>query len=384
MYDMIIKAGEVIDPAQGIRGVTDIAILEGKIGKIGKDIDSSQAREVVNARAKIVTPGLIDFHAHVYENVTFLGVGPDVVGVRSGVTTVVDPGSAGYATFAGFRSYIVPSARTRVVCFLNIASTGMCLMPELRHWKDIDLEETMRVVAENRDLVKGIKIRLVGPLVKEKGLEVFLMAKRAAEETKVSLMVHIGDQEAEPGERVALTKKVLPLLRKGDIITHFYTERPGGVIGSDGKVLSEFKDAIDRGVLLDVGHGRNNFSFKIARLGLEQGIFPFTISTDLVVKSLSGPVYSQSVTMSKFLNLGVALERVIEMTTINPARALDMEDSLGSLKVGMPADITVAELAEGDWEFEDSMSRFRRGSLLFRPVMTIRDGKSILMESIST
>ncbi|MBI2908409.1 MAG: amidohydrolase/deacetylase family metallohydrolase [Chloroflexi bacterium] len=377
MYDLIIKGGEVIDPAQGIHDVLDVAVLGGRIEKVGKDLDASQAREVMDAGGQIVSPGLIDLHTHVFDKVTALGVNPDAVGVNCGVTTVVDAGSAGYANFGGFSAFVASQALTTTFCFLNVASTGLCLLPEVSDWSDLDIEGTIRVAKESGNLVKGIKLRLVGPLMTESGLEIFQRALTVAEATRLPLMIHIGDLGADYGERRALTRQVLGLLRKGDILTHPFGAKPGRVIEANGEVLGEFKSAVQRGILVDVGHGNGGFSFEIARMGLARGVLPFTISSDVSALVIESRVYNLPVTMSKFLNLGLALEQVIEMTTANPALALGMSDSLGSLKPGMPADITVAGLVQADWEFQDSAGVPLQGNVMFAPVATVKGGRAI-------
>lgn len=377
MYDLVIKGGEVVDPAQEIHDVLDIAVRHGRIEKLGKAPDADQAREVIDAGGKIVCPGLIDLHTHVYEKVTALGVNPDVVGVKCGVTTVVDAGSAGYADFGGFSAFIAPRSLTNAFCFLNIASTGLSVMPEICHWGDIDVEGTVRVAKENRELIKGIKLRLVGPMMIENGLDVVRQARAIAEAAGLPLMVHIGDHQADHNKSQALTRQMLGLLRKGDILTHPFTVSPGRVIDADGGVLEEFQEAIERGVLVDVGHGNRSLSFDMVRLGLERGILPFTISSDVSGLVLRSRVYSLPVTMSKFLNLGLGLEQVIRMTTANAATALGMSDALGSLKAGMPADITVAQLVRGDWDFQDSLGNHMAGQVMFTPVATIKGGRMI-------
>ncbi|MEE9202238.1 MAG: amidohydrolase/deacetylase family metallohydrolase [Dehalococcoidia bacterium] len=375
MYDLLIQGGRVIDPAQGIDGVADIGVSQGRIAAIGKGLKAEEAAQVVAARGKLVVPGLIELHAHVYEAVTWIGLAPDRAGVSSGVTTVVDAGSAGWATFPGLAKFVLPQARTSVFCFLHICRTGLCHLPEIRDWNDIDYEETVAMARAYPDLIKGIKVRVVEPAVWNMGLELIKLAKRIAGEAGLPLMVHIGDPKGI--ESRTLTRELLPLLDTGDILSHCFTGKAGRVLQPDGTVMAEFREAADRGVVLDIAHGMNNFSFEVARRGMEQGILPHTISTDLATLTIDGPVFSLVHTMSEFMALGLSLKQVIEMCTINPARALKEDARLGSLKAGLPADISILELKEGDWEFKDSENQSLRGQWLLTPVTTVKGGVPI-------
>jgi dihydroorotase len=171
MYDLVVKSGEVIDPAQGIHECMDIAVSEGKIAAVARQIPASEAKRIIDAQGKIVTAGLIDLHQHVCDAIIPLGTSPDAAGVSRGVTTVCDAGSTGYTNFLGFKKYVIPEAQTDVLCFLNICPTGLALMPEIRIWDDIDAEATLKTAVENRDIVKGIKIRAVGSIAENLGIE---------------------------------------------------------------------------------------------------------------------------------------------------------------------------------------------------------------------
>ena len=377
MYDLVVQQGRVVDPAQGIDRVADVGVSQGRIAALGA-LKVEEATRVVTAQGNLVVPGLIDLHAHIYEAVTWVGLPPDRAGVSAGVTTVVDGGSAGSATFPGLVRFVLSQARTTVFCFLHICRTGLCHLPEMRDWNDVDYEDTVAMARAYPDLIKGIKVRAVEPAVSNMGLELIRLAKRVAREAGLPLMVHIGDSKGI--EARTLTRELLPLLDKGDILSHCFTGKVGGVLQSDGKVMPELGQAADRGVILDIAHGGSNFSFEVAQRAMEQGLLPHTISTDLATPNIAGPVFSLTHTMSKFLALGLGLKQVIEMSTINPARALREDDRRGSLRVGVPADITILELKEGAWEFRDSENQSRRGQWLLTPVMVVKGGVPIPAE----
>ena len=373
MTDLLIKGGQVIDPSQNLRGKLDVAVNDGVISQIAPHIESAEASQIIDASGKVVTPGLIDLHCHVYEAVVSTGVNPDLVGIRSGVTTLVDGGSAGCYTFGGFPRYVVPRAKTRLFCLLNIAGTGLARLPDMTARGDIDLDETVRVIQANKPLIQGVKLRAVSPAVSTMGIEIVHLAKRAAKEGGVRLMVHIGDTDA--GDGPTLTRELLPLMESGDILTHLFNGNPGRILDDGGKVIPEILEAQDRGVFMDTAYGRHNFSFDIARRALDQGVTPQSISTDVSVPGRKNAVHSMTEMLGRFLALGFSLEEVIRMTTANPAKALDMEDVLGSLEVGRDADITVLEEATGDWIFRDTVGETLKGAKALVPVVTVKDGQ---------
>ena len=381
MYDLLIKRGRVIDPAQNIDGEPDIAISGDKIAKIAKDIPSGESRQVVDAKDKIVTPGLIDIHCHVYDGFSSFSVEPDDAGVKQGITTVVDAGSAGQAIFAGFTKYIIPAFRTTVLCFLHLSSLGQSILPELRHWEEIDIDATTATIESNRDVIKGIKLRLVGNLVASNGVEIVKIAKKITKKFGLPIMVHIGhrDKQISP----TLTQELLTLMGPGDILSHVFTAQMGGVLRPDGTILPELREAMQRGVILDLGHGRGNFSFEVARKAMAQGILPTTLSTDLTIPSLTDLIYGMTVTMSKFMALGLSLNQVIEMATINPARAISTGDRRGSLKPGMDADVSIMELLSGTWKLEDTARKTIEATTLIAPTMTVKSGQPISAQPVA-
>jgi dihydroorotase len=371
MYDLLIKNGRVIDPAQQLDGQFDIAINGDRIACLSENISPAESNQVINAQGKIATPGLIDSHCHVYSKQDPPGTEPDTIGINQGVTTVVDGGSAGQATFADFKKDIA-AARTTVYCLLHIGSLGQKFPPELRTWEEIDLDATAATIQANRDLIRGIKIRLLGDLISKEGIEVVKTAQQVAKRFDLPLVVHMGDLE----QRVAptLTQETLPLLESGDILTHLYNSNWGGCMRDDGTFLPELRQAMQRGVILDIGRGRIHFNFEVAKNGLSQGIIPTTISSDIVAPSITDRVYGLTAVMSTLLELGLKLTQVIEMSTFNPARALGLGDRIGSLKSGMVADISILNLLSGKWRIVDSAQKTLTLTQLLSPDSIVKSG----------
>ncbi len=373
MYDLMLKGGRVVDPSVSLNGVHDIAVHDGKIAHIAPTIAAAEATQVIDVTGKIVAPGLIDLHAHVYGGFISNGVHPDVGGVYAGVTTIVDAGSSGCATFSGFPNHIIPKCHTEVIPFLHICQTGLATSPDIIAESSIDLERTLEVADQYKGLICGIKARMVSPALEILGMEMPKLAKRAARESGIKLMVHIGDTEKRYDPKVI--RKLLPLLEKGDILTHYFTANPGGVLDANGKIVPEAREAADRGVWFDTAHGRKNFSFDVGRRIIDQGLLPHCISTDLTVPGRVKTVHSMVEIMARFLGLGFTLEQVISMSTENPARAIGAENRLGSLALGRQADISVLDLKSGDWVVYDVLDKPLRIDRSFVPVVTVKRGQ---------
>ena len=373
MYDLLLKGGNVIDPSQDLRGTLDIAVENGKIAKVAANIPAAEARRVVDIPGKTVTPGLIDLHTHVFDGVAANGVHPDIAGVHAGVTTVVDAGSSGCATFSAFPRHILPKCETEVIPLLHICQTGLATNPDIIAESSIDLESTLRVAREHRGLIKGIKARMVSPALEIFGMEMPRLAKRAARESGVPLMVHIGDTTKRYDPNVI--RELLPLLEPGDIVTHLFTANPGGVLDTNGKLVPEAKELADRGVWLDTAHGRMNFGFNVGRRVLDQGLTPHCISTDLTIPGRANTVHSMVEIMARFLGMGFTLEQVIAMSTVNPARAIGEANRLGSLAVGRQADISVLEVRDGRWVVYDTLRDSMKIDKTVVPVLTVKRGR---------
>ncbi|MGH7390322.1 MAG: amidohydrolase/deacetylase family metallohydrolase [Candidatus Rokuibacteriota bacterium] len=373
MYDLVLKGGMVLDPSAGLDGVHDVAVQDGTIARIAPGIAAAEASRVVEVAGKIVTPGLIDLHAHVFEGFNRTGVHPDLGGVRSGVTTIVDAGSAGAATFAGFPRHIIPACHTEIIPFLHICQTGLATNPDIVAASSIDLDDTLKVAAEHKGLICGIKARMVSPALEILGMEMPKLARRAARESGIKLMVHIGDTAKRYDPTVI--RSLLPLLDPGDILTHYFTANPGGVLDENGKLVPEARDAAARGVWLDTAHGRMNFSFDVGRRVIDQGLLPHCISTDLTVLGRLNTVHSMTEMMTRFLALGFTLAQVVTMCTENPAKAIGAAHRLGRLAVGRQADVSVLEVREGDWTVYDVLGAGLRARRAVVPFVTVKKGQ---------
>ena len=373
MYDLLLKGGVVIDPAQDMRGAFDVAVQDGRIARVAASIPPSEARRVIHVPGKTVTAGLIDLHTHVFDGVAANGVHPDLAGVHAGVTTVVDAGSAGCATFSAFPRHILPKCETEVIPLLHICQTGLATNPDIIAESSIDLESTLRVAREHKGLIKGIKARMVSPALEIFGMEMPRLAKRAARESGLPLMVHIGDTTKRYDPNVI--RELLPLLEPGDIVTHLFTANPGGVLDTNGKLVPEAKELAARGVWLDTAHGRMNFGFNVGRRVLDQGLTPHCISTDLTIPGRANTVHSMVEIMARFLGMGFTLEQVIAMSTANPARAIGEANRLGSLAVGRQADISVLEVRDGRWVVYDTLRDSMKIDKTVVPVLTVKRGR---------
>ena len=228
MYDLLLTGGTVLDPSQGLNGTNDVAVEDGKIARIAPSIPAEEANHIIEVKGKVVCAGLIDLHTHIYSGVNGNGVVPDIGGVRAGVTTLVDAGSAGCDTFGGFPEHIVPNSETEVICFLHICRTGLATSPDIFSPSSIDLDRTIQVALEHPNLIAGIKARMVSPALEIMGMEMPRMAKKAARDAGIKLMVHIGDTEKRYDANVI--RQLLPIMEPGDIVTHFFTANPGGVL----------------------------------------------------------------------------------------------------------------------------------------------------------
>ena len=372
MYDLVLKGGRVVDPSSGLDGVLDVAVENGKIVRVAAGIAPTETARVIEVGGKIVTPGLIDLHAHVFEGVNRTGVNPDLAGVYSGVTTIVDAGSAGAATFGGWR-HILPHCHTEIVPFLHICQTGLATLPDIIAESSVNLADTVRVATEHKGLIHGIKARMVSPALEIMGMEMPRLARRAARESGIKLMVHIGDTEKRYDPKVI--HPLLSLLEPGDILTHYFTPNPGGVLDGNGKLVPEAREASARGVWFDTAHGRMNFSFDVGRRIIDQGLMPHCISTDLTVPGRLNTVHSMTEIMTRFLGLGFTLPQVVTMSTANPARAIGAEQRLGSLAVGRQADVSVLDLLEGDWVVYDILNSPLRVERAFAPHLTVKRGR---------
>jgi dihydroorotase len=373
-YDLLLKGGRVIDPSQDLSAARDVGILGHAIARVAADIPEADAAHVLDVRGSIVTPGLIDVHVHVYDGVAPLGIPPDPNCIAKGVTTVIDAGSAGAHTFPGFRKYIIDVAQTRVRALLNISVVGQStLSPDNLHGELLELKYAnpslaVRTIERNRDVILGVKVRLSRNIAGENDLKALRLAREAADAVKLPVMVHIGETHTP-------LEGLLPVLRAGDVITHCFHGREGGILDEKGRVRPVVLAAVDRGVHLDVGHGAGSFAFEVAERAVKQGLLPGTISSDLHQFNIHGPVFDLATTLSKFLHLGLTLEQVIARATTHPAKTFGFAGGLGTLREGAEADVAVFSLREGDFPLVDAMGHRRIGHRKLVPVATIKSGR---------
>ena len=366
-YDILLKGGTVIDPTQKLHDRRDVAVIDGKIAAIEGDISAREATQTVFVEGKYVTPGLVDIHAHVYAGVTTWGVKADPVCTTTGVTTIVDAGSPSWATFPGFREYIAQPAQTHILTYVHISGIGLVYGPvgEMHELKYAHPEKVADTLMENRDITVGVKVRQGKSQVGDNGVEPLKLAIKAAELADTSVMVHIGTGVPLPD--------VLKLMRPGDVVTHCFQGNGDCIVDDKGRVIPDAWAAREDGIIFDVGHGGGSFNYEVAQRAMEQGFISDVISTDLHSGNINGPVYDLPTTLSKFLNLGLSLEEVIEKSTTAAAKAIGREAELGHLKIGTAADIAVFDVIEG--EFVDTHGTMVIANQKLQADLTIREGK---------
>ena len=408
-YDLVLKGGRVIDPGRALDATMDVAVRDGKIAAVKASIPSGKAKQTMNVAGKLVFPGLIDVHAHVYEYVTGpFGINPDLAGVRSGATVVVDQGTASAFNFAGFRKFIVEQAATRVYLFVTIYSHGAVygyLNPGVIAPRMIDPDVVVETIKANRDVIKGVKIQVEAGTWSHWRTETLKLAKQAAREANVPVYCHLGhifpmkkNVSIDPAELVA---ESLAMLDRGDIIAHPFSRDPGCFLDDNGKVYPAVRAAIKRGVLVDVGRG-THFNFATVRSVLDQGILPHTLGIDLhgsnyrpnvllnsrakfikagVAKSKARSrqptnVLSLSLAhaMTEMLAFGVPLAEIVPMVTVNGAKMIGLEKEHGTLRVGRTADVTVMDLEDGHWTLRDFSGDALPASQRFVPDFVLRAG----------
>ena len=331
MYDLVIRGGRLIDPAESRDGRHDVAFKDGKVAAVEPAIDPGQAREVIAADGRLVVPGLIDLHTHVWWGGTSLSVKPEPVARRSGATTLVDAGSAGPGNFHGFRAHVIERCPVRILPYLNISFAGIfafsksVMVGECSDVRLLDARECLEVAERHRDLVVGIKVRVGRNTSEGYGVFPLELAIEVAEELGLPVMAHI---DFPPPSR----KDMLAHLRKGDVLTHCYRPFPNAPVVR-GEVRPEMWEARERGVIFDIGHGMGGFGFASTRPMLEAGFLPDVISSDVHILCEHGPAFDLLHTMSKLMALGMPLTDVIRAATARPAEALRRKD-LGTLAPG--------------------------------------------------
>ncbi len=369
-YDMLIKGGTVIDPAQDLHAVRDVALAGGRVAAVDDEIYEETAQTVIDAAGYLVTPGLIDLHVHVWWGVSHYGVEPDPTCLARGVTTVYDTGSSGADTFPGFKKYVIDASATRVKAFLHVSSQGL-LSPGIGELTDLrfaDVSRAVRMCKEHKDDIVGVKIRMTRSLVGENGKEGLKRARQVCDATGLPLMIH-------PNASPVSFEDMMDELRPGDIVTHCFHQSDTGILDDSGAVRPAARRAAQNGILFDVGHGQGSFAFDVAEAAMSQDFPPGAISSDLHVYNLNGPVYDLVTTVSKFLVLGLSLDQALEKVTAAPARAMGMLGEIGTLCPGARADLAILELNSGSFVFTDARDRTRSAEQKLQPVSTIAGGR---------
>jgi dihydroorotase len=374
--DLLIKGGTVVDPSQKLHEVLDVAVKDGKIQQVARDIPADSSQNVISAKGRVVTPGLIDVHVHIFEGIGPTGVNVDQYCLGRGVTTAIDAGSAGSFAIAGFRQYVIKPSATRVFAMVDIGARGT-LMGLVGNYTNLDWvnpERTARAAEANKPDVVAIKVRLSKAITGPNDLEVLKRALQAAQLSSLPLMVHVGDSYSP-------LPQILRQLRKGDILTHCFTGEPNGPLDANGKMIPEMMESRERGVFFDVGDGGPHMSLAVAEKCIQQGFLPDTIGTDLGGISYNGPVYDLVTELSKFLLIGLTLDQVIERVTIRPTQVFNFGVEIGTLRPGAVADITILDVREGPFTFTDSTGVKRTGRQKLQSVAAIRAGKTYINRS---
>ena len=398
--DLLITGGMLLntDTAELKKG--DVAIRGDKIVAIEVVPENYIPKRRIDASGLVVTPGIIDLHTHVAGGlrrsspyVEDMMQDADTAGVHSGVTTVLDAGSCGIANIGGFVNHVIPNAKTRVLALLNVGSLGVNRIPEVTSALDIEHDAAVASIRSRKDVIIGVKARMVSPGIAELGVGLPAAAKAIASDADVRLMIHMGDTTGESDEALNAAPKILAeILEEGDIVTHSFTGARGGLIGDNRELLREALDARQRGVKFDIGVGGRNFSFDAAKRVLDGGLIPDTISSDVTLTSrYAGTAFSQMDSIGKVMSLGIGLEDALVMSTRNPAAVLTsslpplgggsaegdggLERMLGCMAPGTHADLTLLRVHEGEWEFIDGAGNINIGNHALEPVSCIRAGQ---------
>jgi dihydroorotase len=404
-YDILLKGGRVIDPAEGVDGAFDVAVKDGRIAAVAADILPATAREVIDVKGRIVLPGLIDTHGHVFQYVTGrFGLPPDMVGVHSATTAVIDQGGASCMTFPAYRNYIANPSATRCYAFMSAYVVGGLeghYYPSLYSPEQVDVEATVKAARANADIVRGIKAHAeIGGFARW-GIEVMRMAAEIGREADLPVYIHFGQLwqlPREGGNSVdpdTIVPEVAALMRPGDILAHPFTRHPGGFVDRQGRVHPIIKEAMARGLKIDVGHG-SHFSFRVAREVLAAGIMPDTLGADMHGYNTRVPPppgtpgehpddenhpfagqarFSLVHAMVEMMALGLTLEQVVPMVTSNAAAMLGLQGEIGTLKPGVEADVSVLSDERGRWVLRDNERNEATVDRMLRPMFCLRAGR---------
>lgn len=368
-YDLVLAGGHVIDPANGINGVMDVAVTGNRIARVAENIPRNQAKQVVEVAGLYVTPGLIDLHAHVFGYSGSLL--PDDTQLIAGTTTVVDCGGSGWRTFDDFRARIIDKSQTRVLAWLNIVGQGMLGTQVENNVEDMDVKATAEKIRKHPDLIMGIKTA-------HYSRPGWTALERAVEAGRLADVPVIVDNNILTGMERSSREKLLDRLRPGDLHTHSYNDRQIELLDRhSGKVQEYARQARTRGVLFDMGHGAGSFLWPVATQAMRQGFPPDTISTDLHSTSILVGEPDMPNCISKLVNLGMKLEDAVARSTVSPAKAIRRYPELGTLGAGKTADIGVFAMRQGVFAFKDAWAKKMLGRQKLECLVTVRNGRIV-------
>lgn len=399
----LLKNGHVVDPDSARSQICDVLVRDGRIAAVGNDL-ASDGVTVIDCNGKLVLPGLIDTHAHVYQYVTGrFGLNADMCGVHSGVTTLIDQGGASCMTLPGFRNFVVEPARSQIYAFLSAYLVGGLeghYYAELYRPGCVDVDATVKAALANRELVRGIKAHAELGGFARWGVEVMQASAEIGRQANLPVYIHFGQLWPMPGEATydvdpdTILSQVVDMLKPGDVLAHPFSRHPGGFVEQDGRVHPLAREAASRGLKIDVGHG-SHFSYKMARTVLEAGIMPDTLGADMHGYNTHVPApagtpdqhpdqdhmflgrvrFSLVSAMTSMLALGLSLEQVVPMVTVNAARMAGLPEGAGMLRVGGVADISVLNDHRGRWVLNDNEGNQAIAQRMLEPAFCLRQGE---------
>jgi dihydroorotase len=372
-YDLLLKGGTVIDPAQDLQQRCDVAFRNGRVAALAPDLPMAAAREVIDVSGNLVTPGLIDVHGHFFYRGWPGAVEADVACLPVGVTTAVDAGSTGWGNFPALREYIIRPSQTRLYAFVHLCAIGLTSLTvrigELQNLAFAQVDQAIRCIAENRDQVLGVKVRIDHRATGEAhAIPALTMARQVADATRAQMMVHVSNTP------VPLVR-IFDFMRPGDIATHILNGHAHGILDGNGRIRPEVHEARARGIILDVGHAGVHFDLKVGRAAVAQDFWPDTLSTDIHTPPPERVVYDLLGVMSTFLALEMPLPAVISSVTDKAAAAIRKSGELGTLRVGSAGDAAVLELQEGAFTFVDAAGNQVPAGQRLSGLLTVKDGR---------
>ena len=359
VYDFLIKGGDLFIPKDKKFSKADIGIKDGRILRIQSSLDHGEAESIIDASGMIISPGLIDLHVHCFFLVHKISINPDILAPRAGTTTMVDAGSAGALNFDAFREFVIKKSNVNILAFLNISLLGQCFeaqisgVPVIHEYDDmrlVHIDQTIKCIDENRDFLVGVKVRAYHGLT---NLTPIYSAIEAAEQTDLPLMIHTASPPPS-------TRQYMHLLRPGDIVTHLYHPDPRSLVDGEGQIRPEYREAREKGVLMETGFARWHTDFEVMKRAVQRGFWPDIISTDVTATNVEDLVYDVLYTGSKFLAVGMPIEEVLAAMTIAPAKAI-RQHHLAELEEGSIADLTIIECVKEDTIFCDYYGHSMKG-----------------------